>query len=537
MFEAKQYRTDSLDLIKQQLKGNSEVVKNFLRVEGVDDLNGLYLLSSNRITIIKSDGEVLFDSASNTKESHRYRAEVKEALADNEGFEVRFSTTLGDKLIYYSVLYEDVVIRIADSYSAIEKKIRINVTSRILSFIILNVVLFFSYKIILRKYYFDKLSHMRSVVESGKEAKEMYLEEDRDLVEFWHVIKDWQNKNLENIERLNEEKEKLQKLISSIDIGILLLDNEGVIKLCNREARYNFFNDFDTDKFYEKIKYREIIDFLNKIIDMKQEITEEIFVMENRKSYVAKGKYLVDSNKFIVTIKDITQSKELEKIEKKFISNISHELKTPLTNIKGYLIAIEEEEDRDMQKTFLNVVYKNIEKMENIIGDFLNLQKLESSKILNKYPIDIKVVFDEVLRGMDSIIDRKNALIKLDMEMKSKDDYVNIDKEKIKTLLKNLIENALIYNDKSEPEVEVKVEETRSHLRFSVKDNGIGLPEKEVKNIFNRFYRVDKSRTTNEAGTGLGLSLVKEIVDLYSGNIQVQSEEGKGTEFIIRIVK
>ncbi len=506
-------------------------------MEGLDKLEPLQFLSSNRVTLIRDDGFVLFDIASNTAESHKYRAEVKEALNNNEGFEVRFSTTVQDTLIYYSTLYENIVIRVAEKYSEIDKKIRLTVFSRIISFLILNIILFVTYKKILRKYYFDKLNHMRKVIESGKEAKEMYLEEDKDLLEFWHVIKDWQNKNLENIERLNEEKEKLQKLISSIDIGILLLDREGTIKSCNREARYNFFNEYSSEKFYEKIKYKELIDFVNEIVNGNREITKEVFINENRKTYFVKGRYLKESEKYIVTVKDITQSKEMAKIEKKFISNISHELKTPLTNIKGYLIAVEEEENKEMQKSFLRVVQKNIEKMENVIGDFLNLQKLENSKVLSKYPTNIKALFDEVLEGMTSIINGQNIKVSFKENMFSKDGFVNLDKEKIKIVVKNLIENAIIYNDKEEKYIEVGVEESRRYLRFSIKDNGIGMPEQEVKNIFNRFYRIDKARTTNVAGTGLGLSLVKEIIDLYSGDIKVISKEGKGTEFILKILK
>lgn len=505
----------------------------------MDKLEELYLFSSNRVTIINDKGEVLFDSDSDTEESHRYRSEVKQALKYNEGFEVRYSKTIKDTLIYYSTLYNDnIVIRIADSYSEIDKKVKLTVFSRTLSFLILNIFLFFAYKNILRKYYFDKLNHMRMVVESGQEAKEMYLEEDRDLVEFWKVIKDWQNKNLDNIDSLNEEKEKLQQLISAVDIAILLIDSKGKILSHNREAKYSFFNDnIDKTQYNSRLKHGELIEFINKLMSLKQEYVQDINIIENGKHYIVRGKYLSDSNKYIVTVKDITQSKEIAKIEKKFISNISHELKTPLTNIKGYLIAIEEEDEKELQKSFIEIVHKNIIKMENIISDFLSLQKLESSKVLNKYPSDFRILLDHVLNEVVTIIADKNASINVELKLKSKDNYINIDKEKIKTMLKNLIENALIYNDKENPVINIKVEESYEYLRISIKDNGIGIPEKEIKNIFNRFYRVDKSRTANLGGTGLGLSLVKEIIDLYSGDINVISQEKIGTEFIIRILK
>ena len=229
--------------------------------------------------------------------------------------------------------------------------------------------------------------------------------------------------------------------------------------------------------------------------------------------------------------------KEKSRLEKKFITNISHELKTPLTNIKGYLYAIEDEEDKEMQKNFIGIVNRNIDKLEAIIGDFLNFQRLEANKIVSAYPTDIKALVEKVIEGMDKIIEKKNASITANYFVKDMNYYINIDGEKIKTLLKNLIENAIIYNDKEKPEVSLTVEENRNIIKFKVKDNGIGMPEKELNNIFDSFYRVDKARTSNMAGTGLGLSIVKEIVDIHKGDIKVNSQEGQGTEFVIRIPK
>ena len=224
-------------------------------------------------------------------------------------------------------------------------------------------------------------------------------------------------------------------------------------------------------------------------------------------------------------------------MEKKFITNISHELKTPLTNIKGYLYAIEDEEDREMQKNFIGIVNRNIDKLEAIIGDFLNFQRLEANKIVSAYPTDIKALVGKVIEGMDKIVEKKNANIISNYFVKDTNYYINIDGDKIKTLLKNLIENAIIYNDKEKPEVSLTVEENSNTIKFKVKDNGMGMPEKELNNIFDSFYRVDKARTSNMAGTGLGLSIVKEIVDIHKGDIKVTSQEGQGTEFVIRIPK
>lgn len=498
----------------------------------------LYLLSTvNRVTIITINGDVLFDSSSDTKESHRYRAEVVEALENTEGFQVRFSETLKQKMIYYTILHNDLIIRVAQNYSEVNKKLISDLLNSILAYIVLNIFLFLTYKIILKRYYFEKLNHMKCIVESGKEAKELYLEEDRDLIDFWHVIKDWQNKNLENIETLKEEKDKLQKLFEAIDICILVINSNSKIMSYNPEVKYNLFNSVDTDFYYEKLKYGEIISFVDKTLNYKMGTTEEIYIAENGKYYIGKSRYLGEHSKYIFTFREITQIKEKDKLEKKFITNISHELKTPLTNIKGYLYAIEDEEDKEIAKSFIGTVHRNIEKLEAIIGDFLNFQRIEANKIISSYPTDISALVNKVIQDMDKIIEKKNATIKVNYFVKDPNNYVNIDAEKIGTLLKNLFENAVIYNDKSIPEVILVVEENKNYIRFKVKDNGIGMPEKELNNIFDRFYRVDKARTANDAGTGLGLSIVKEIVDVHKGNIKVYSREGEGTEFVVKIPK
>lgn len=536
--DKKKDRDDTLEILKTQLKANSLVIKNFLTLEGINKVEEVYKLSTlNRITLISLEGEVLFDSASKTKESHRYRTEVVEAIEKHEGFQIRYSETLKKKMIYYSTISDNIIIRVAQSYAEVEKKLYSSIINNIIYYIILNVFLFLAYKIILKKYYFEKLTTMKAVIQSGKEAKELYLEEDKDLVTFWHVIKDWQNKNLENIETLKEEKEKLHKILESVDLCILFISAQSEIVSNNQEAKYSFFNGIDSILYYEKLRYTEVIEFIDKTISYKTEFTDEIFIHDNGKYYIAKGKYLPEYAKFIFTFRDITHVKEKSRLEKKFITNISHELKTPLTNIKGYLYAIEDEADRDMQKNFLGIVNRNIDKLEAIIGDFLNFQRLEANKIVSAYPTDVKALVEKVIEGMDKVIEKKNANIVANYFVKDNNFYINIDGEKIKTLLKNLIENAIIYNDKEKPEVSLTVEESRNIIKFKVKDNGIGMPEKELNNIFDSFYRVDKARTSNMAGTGLGLSIVKEIVDIHKGDIKVTSQEGKGTEFVIRIPK
>lgn len=526
-----------MEIIKSELKGTAWSIDQYFELNGVEDLKKLTFLTQNRITIISKEGDVLFDSASNTTEKHSDRIEVKQAIKEKEGFSVRYSETVNDELIYFSLLNDELIIRTSTSYSKVGTALRKQLYVKVISYIFLNIFIFIAYKRVLRKYYFDKLTNMRTIIESGKQAKNMYLEEERDLEEFWYVIKDWQNQNLANIEKLKREKSKLDKLISLIDVGVLVCNSKKTIVSSNWQFRYNFYNDINSEKYNEKIKDLEIIDFINYLYEEKVLMTREIYIHDTKKYFIVKGRYLRKEDLYILSVKDITQSKEHQKIEKKFISNVSHELKTPLTNIKGYLIAVEDETDEVMRKNFLEIAQRNIEKIENIIKDFLSLQKMEAFSMVNRYPVNMEELLDEVEAEMENIIRDRDAVVHREIEVIDENKYVNADKEKIKILFKNLIENAIIYNDKEKPEIKIKVEEKKKYLKFSVSDNGIGIPESEVKNIFNRFYRVDKARTSNKAGTGLGLSIVSEIIEVYSGRIEIESEEGLGTTFNIRVLK
>ena len=223
-------------------------------------------------------------------------------------------------------------------------------------------------------------------------------------------------------------------------------------------------------------------------------------------------------------------------VQKNFISNVSHELKTPLTNIKGYLIALEDAPD-PMREKFLNVIKGNVEKLENIVLDFLNISKIENSNILNVTQVSSEKIKNNIQATMEILLKNKNASIEYQIDVTDENNYIRVDFDKITMILKNLIENGIIYNKSENPKIKVKITEGLDRYNFSVSDNGIGIPADEQYKIFERFYRVDRARTSNLGGTGLGLAIVKSLVEKYGGKISVVSEEGKGTTFEFYISK
>ncbi|WP_418965126.1 sensor histidine kinase, partial [Cetobacterium sp.] len=326
----------------------------------------------------------------------------------------------------------------------------------------------------------------------------------------------------------------LHQIITSIDSSICLFDEK--LQLIIKNSRFNYLYEKDKLSYLNLIKDMEIIDIIKKATREKQNQKAEVYILRLKRYFSVNVKYLEQDERYLLSVKDITQTKGMIEVQKTFISNVSHELKTPLTNIKGYVIALEDAPD-PLRGQFIKTIRNNIDKLENIIIDFLNISKIESSNIVNIEKIPVNRLKTELHAILNERIKTSGANITYNLNLLNKENELKIDFEKILTILKNLVENAIIYRGNTTPEIEISIIETKNRYKIGVKDNGVGIAPEEVEKIFERFYRVDKARTSNKAGTGLGLSIVKELVERCGGKVDVISKEGKGTIFIFTILK
>ena len=354
------------------------------------------------------------------------------------------------------------------------------------------------------------------------------------MQKFWIIIQEWQNKNLENIKRLKREKILLGSLINSLDEGIILFDRE--LNVIRKNFSMKFLFEDGKKKYIEVIKNIEIIDILEEVQKNKIDIDEEIYLQSLDVYIFVSVKYLLDNKQYILTVKNISKEKKMINFQKKFISDVGHELKTPLTNIKGYLIAIEtaNEENREL---FFRIVKKNVQKLENIVIDFLTISGLEVKNKIKISTIKLEDMKMELNSHLEGIIKSKRGQIiyKIDLDENSLE--INCDYEKLFLIVKNLVENGFIYNISNDPKVEIDIKEKEMTYLFRIKDNGIGIKSNEFENIFDRFYRIDISRSSDIPGTGLGLAIVKETLGKLKGNIRVDSTLGEGTLFEFEIRK
>jgi two-component system phosphate regulon sensor histidine kinase PhoR len=251
--------------------------------------------------------------------------------------------------------------------------------------------------------------------------------------------------------------------------------------------------------------------------------------------------YLSDvENKAFEIIKshrnEIKLLKSKEKFRKNFLGNISHELKTPIFSIQGYILTLIDGglNDKNINLKYLNLAERNINRLIEIIEDLDKITKLETGEIDLK---PTKFNITELISGIIESLEYKGKKKKISLKLKTTDNfYVFADKYQITTLLSNLIRNSINYGNQN-GQTEITITEKNNLIYISIKDNGIGIPEKDIDKIFERFYRVDKSRSRDLGGSGLGLSIVKHIIEAHKQKIEVKSKIDYGSEFIFTLEK
>lgn len=275
-------------------------------------------------------------------------------------------------------------------------------------------------------------------------------------------------------------------------------------------------------------------------IIISRSIAKPISKVSKMTKYIGEGNYKNKLNykSNIMEIDDLINSinklsnelNDQENLRKQLTGDIAHELRTPLTSIKGHLDAIivgiwEPTNER------LNSINEEVKRITNLVDELRKLAKFDSGKDnLNKEIVNLKNYIKSIAYNYEGKALEKNIVIKYQLENVE----ALIDKEKFAQVIINILSNAIKYNNGNN-EIYIKVFKKNNSINISIKDSGIGIPKSEYKNIFERFYRLDKSRGANEKGAGVGLTIAKSIVNAHGGEIEVYSEINKGSEFIISL--
>ncbi len=237
----------------------------------------------------------------------------------------------------------------------------------------------------------------------------------------------------------------------------------------------------------------------------------------------------------VVVAQDVTDVRKLERMRRDFVANVSHELKTPLTSIKGLVETLLNGalEDTGNNRRFVSMIDEDATRLTRLIDDLLDLSQIESkSTPMRLQPVALHLFFEELETRFRNQLDAQGVV--WDLKVPSGAPRIEADPDRLRQIFVNLIDNAIKFN-KPNGRVAISADADAAWVRITVADTGAGIPEKDLPRIFERFYRVDKARSRELGGTGLGLSIVKHLVELHRGRIDVTSQAGMGTAFVVTL--
>lgn len=340
-------------------------------------------------------------------------------------------------------------------------------------------------------------------------------------------------------------QDRLHTLIENMGSGMILIDSRGYISLVNRSYKEIFHvtdEQYLHQLYYEAFSHKEIIEQVEEIFMTEVKVRKQMQLpLEiELKHFEVYGAPIIGTNHewkgIVLVFHDITELKKLEQMRKDFLANVSHELKTPITSIKGFSETLLDGamENQQLREKFLNIILKESDRMQVLIEDLLDLSKIEQQGFqLNMAAVDMKEMLEEIRVMLENKAMDKEIHLQLNT---GKNVFVTGDAGRLKQVFINLINNAILYTPAG-GDVSVELFDDADYAYVKVCDTGIGIRKEEIPRIFERFYRVDKARSRNTGGTGLGLSIVKHLVEAHEGIITVDSEIGKGTTFTVALRK
>lgn len=490
-----------------------------------------------RVTFIDAQGNVKYDSEADPAkmENHSDREEFKEAMANGEGESTRFSKTLGYSTYYYAIKYNGGVLRFSTD--------KANLAGVFLAVIPMLVVfaggIIFITTIISIKLSESMIKPINSLVKQLDLRNENIGQFETPYEELEPIIKNadvLMGRIHKNMNKIKAEREKISLITENMVEGMILLDEDMTVLSVNKSALKILGNSFDPTE-HTKINHmtndQQIIGLLE---EAKESGAAKGIITEKSRFYRTFANKVYSENTLdfgiIIFFVDVTEEIQSEQIRRDFSANVSHELKTPLTTIKGFGELLENgifTKEEDVKK-YGGMIYRESERLLYLINDIIRLSQIEEQEHVLSDKIDLL----KTARDVEEILRHKADNREVTMTIEGEPVQIYGNQSYITELFLNLMDNAIKYNHEGGSlKVTVGIEDGKAFAVFS--DTGIGISDEHQSRIFERFYRVDKSRSKQTGGTGLGLSIVKHIVAYHSGEIQLESELEKGTTITVKL--
>jgi len=510
-------------------------------------------ISGTRITIVESNGEVLGDADADPHklENHKNRPEIAQALAGQTAVISRFSNTLQQNMIFVAVPFEHNGTIIGVVRSGVPAAA---INAAMASFnvrIIWGGVIITLLATLISLVIFRKLSRPLADLKQGAErfARGDFKtkiavpqsEELGALAESMNLMAQQLNESIGMIDKQGNEQ---QALLASMIEGVLAVDSDETIISINLAAAKLF--DIEPlssigRSLYEVIRNPELHDFIQNTLTYSGPLEKEIYIQsEPDKILQAHGSVMHDAEGkpvgAVIVLNDVSSLKKLENIRRNFVANVSHELKTPITSIKGFVETLLDGalENPEEARRFLNIIVEQADRLNSIVDDLLTLSRIEKEyekQEIELKPLPLWEVLTAAVQACEPAATAKGIQINLGGD---KDIVADVNKRQLEQAVINLIDNAIKYSQ-SHSQILIKVGSVDGEIRIAIIDQGSGIDKKHLPRIFERFYRVDQARSRDVGGTGLGLAIVKHIAIAHGGSVSVESTPGQGSVFTIHL--
>ena len=517
--------------VKHELTREADYIKKGIETFGenyVDLVND----GEVRITRIGYDGRVFFDSdldddATSSLGNHLDREEVREAISDGEGFAVRRSDTFSVRTVYYAVLLPDgSVLRVSSEYRTAAAMLADFLGTSLIMFVVLALAVFFVAR-----------GLSSSIVKPINEIDPDHPEDAEVYDELKPVLNKliYQNRKIaKQMEELRIKQNEFASITSNMSEGMIVINSKTMILSCNDSARAVLCGNGDVPRSILGLNTSDSFrDAIVSALGGKNGYDELTLGEKHYGITVTPVFHDGAVEGAVLLVVDDTEKEMREALRREFTSNVSHELKTPLTSISGFAELIKcGMADGEEAQRFAENIHTEASRLITLVGDIIRLTRLDGGEIPFDGEIDLLGVAEDVKTRLENLAGKAGITI----TVSGTNEKVLGTEEILDQIIYNLADNAIKYNNPG-GRVEITVGSSRDKAFVAVKDNGIGIPADKQDRVFERFYRVDKSHSKKIGGTGLGLSIVKHAVAYHKAELSLSSEEGRGTEVIVSFKK
>ena len=513
-----------------ETKALAEAYKSVFEEKDID--NAVKDVPGNvRVTFIDYGGKVLADSEGDISGNHLDREEIVAALKGEPKAVFRYSSSVKKEMVYYAEKIElsdtYIFLRVSIPVASADDYVRSTIPTMIYVLIAAIFVCYIA-SVLMTNSLLKPIKDVKdkiTAVKNGDYSPSIPRGNDEEINAMLSEINDVSERLKVSIEEARNDKERLDYILDNISDGIVVLDKDGSVERVNANAAAIFSVKNAEGKNYGVLTENEKF---NSSVEncLKTGENSSFEVKTGGKIYMTSVKML-ERGYAVIVLTDITAVKNSEKTRSEFFANASHELKTPLTAIKGFNDIIFLSTTDEKTKELSGKIAKETDRIVLLINDMLNLSNLEAERSPIKERVDLVKVCEDVKESLSSLAEQKKVTVEV-----SGSGVIEAEKEHAVELVKNLTENAVRYNEAG-GHVRVNVGKADGKTILTVKDDGIGIDDKDKERIFERFYRADKSRSREMGGTGLGLAIVKHICAVYNADLKLESKIGEGTTVTI----